>query len=479
MTPLRKTRDLSLGFEFLQVSEGNGKIKEQKGQPFRGKLMRDFKKAFPLVLLTAFLLAGCSFFSSADDATAGYVSFSGTQVSDSVGQIIETSAQENIIDASNVAITYSYSHDDTAIYKDGLAEASTNQTATSTGNLTLYSNHMIEEEFATVSDVTFFTGSTISSYSKSEATLWMGDPVDSTLTDVYSLFSENKTTDKDGNVLYDSFAVNRPSFTTIANAENAWGQYLADLLDGVYSTSTSLDFYQTGDDAYIGEADESSTGTLSNPLYPNDATKTLSTFTFSQTVYSFTQISEGAFHLTGMSQVSKVFVSSDFTQTLLESPAAIASTSIEYVLTYDDITTGTRPTYQDGSDAVSSPMLTLFSVSGTDATFQTNSYLNDVSASYRLLHPSFEGSAFSLTTSLSSNMAYAFSDEASVGAATPVYNKWGFADIASASIRYDTITDWELTGGDYFAAVSGRYSIQMLFDSSNALTSISVTYLGD
>jgi hypothetical protein len=220
-----------------------------------------------------------------------------------------------------------------------------------------------------------------------------------------------------------------------------------------------------------------SAGSISNPLYPNDATKTISSYAVSQEAFSFVKKGTGVYQLTKASEVEKMFVATDFSFNVFSTPAVLQSNATVYSFNYDAKTAGTIPTYVDSQTLV--PVLNTFTPNGNNAVFSSSDSIEDVTPSYKILNPTFTGFAYEETLSLTSSNYYAFSTEADSGAPLPTYDKWGYSAIDASSIKYGTIMSAGVSGKDYFAVADGAYSILMLLDNKENFSTVYVTYLGD
>jgi hypothetical protein len=429
----------------------------------------------PFLLVGFVLLASCA--GTTNPAKTDFVSYNGEVISDGEANLIAASGSGNLASVTAIAVSSKTTADNTALYKDGLANQATVTSVNSEGNVRLFSNRLMEEIITYASTETDGLGGTASDYEKETDLTWVGNPIDANLTGVYSLFSEEKVTDKDGNVFRDRFDVNSPSFSPIASVEGAWSKKIIDSFNSIYQYSSSQTFVETSDGNFVTTHETTFAGSINNPLYPNDATKSIGSCTVSQEAFYFAKKSTGFYQLTKASEVEKTFAITDFSFNVFSTPAVLQSNAMVYTLTYDPKTAGTIPTYVEGQ--VVTPVLNHFTPTGNSAVFSGSDSIEDVTPSYKILNPTFTGFAYAETLSLSSYNYYAFSTEEDSSATLPTYDKWGYSAIKAESIKFGTITKAEVTDKDYFAAADGAYSVLVLLDRNENFSTIYMTYLGD
>jgi uncharacterized protein (UPF0333 family) len=430
---------------------------------------------FPLLLAGLVLLAGCA--GTTNPAKTDFASYDGDAIDDNEARLIAASASDNLASVTNITIRSKASSDNTALYKDGLASQAAAITTDVEGNVTIFSNRLTKETIAYSTTKTDGIGGTASDYVNETDFSWVGNPIDANLTGVYSLFSEEKIADKDGNVFRDRFDVDSPSFSPVDSVEAAWGKKIADNFNSIYQYSTSQLFVKISDGSFVATRETTSQGSLSNPLFPSDATKTIGSYDISQETYYFVKKSAGVYQLTKASKVDKTLVATDFSFNVFSSPAVLESSVTVYTMNYDAKTIGSIPTYVDSQ--VEAPVLNYFTPTGNSAVFSGSDSIGDVTPSYKILNPTFSGFAYEETLSLSSSNYYAFSTETDSSAPLPTYDKWGYSAIDASSIKFGTITKAAINGKDYFAVADGTYSILVLLDSNENFSTIYVTYLGD
>jgi len=433
--------------------------------------MKKTKYSIPLLLASALILTGCSFFDTSEDtAKSGFASFTGTSISDDEGELIAASATTNASTASHVTLTAKQTEDTTELFTGGVANQATSTVLDYAIDVKVYSNYMLNEDIVYTGKSTTFGGASISSYTKESDAVWAGNPVDGALTGVYTLFIQETMTDADGNSAGSYCGILEPSFCPTADVEDAWGLTVANTIS-IYSYSTDQRFYKIDDSHFASLTTETSSGSMTNPLFPNDDAKKIVTSSYGEEAFFFEKI-DGAYFVTKMVSIKKVFAVTDLSLEALSSPLIISNVTSEYELTYGNKTAGTLPTYVENPVITVVPVLvTLTDVGDLSA---SNGIAN-ITTSYRLLNPGFTGYAYRETVTLTSGNYYAFTTEADMTTAN--YDRWGFGSIDQSSIKYGTIG---VSGvNNYFNAVDGSYSILVLLDADQNLTSLQVSYLHD
>jgi hypothetical protein len=429
-----------------------------------------------LLFLVVAFLGSCGNTSSNSSETI-LTPISGEELSSDEGTLILASATKNVPSLSKMSMTENSLSDDSTIYKGSLSSLSRYDLSILSGSFDSYSNHMLEESEIENSTNKNGDGLSVSIYENEFVKEWAGNPIDSSLGDVYSLFEQSGSLNSEGAVETESCLVESPAFSLTKKIDATWQRFLTDSLSDICKITESIEYLQINDDQFVAIASAATDSTLSNPLYPNDSSKDIGTRLLSQTIYYFQKDSAGEFWLERVQAEKKKLVFCDFSFNFFSSPTAIESFTEEINLTYGDKIEGEIPTDLSVGKA---PILVLESQtpSGFYPASTGSVYFSDATGSYKLINPSFSGYAYEEILNLSSPMEYSLTTMENTTANPPVYDEWGYSDVDASSIKFDTITDAKVTGENFFLAQTGMYQVKILLGEDKTLKYFGVTYLG-
>lgn len=432
-------------------------------------------KLFALALLLGVSLVGC------DSSTTlrTYTAPSGaTLVTSSEAALALEQAATNFGGVSSVTSSYQYYSDNTVLYSGALEPYATSEVGEIEVIATVYDNNVMK--LSTSTNYSSSVNQVYTSTLESDMYLLIDEYTEDETTYYRVVYHTNETTQgvtEESSGIYDL-----STYTTSESATLAYNTHVESLLleasnpgyilslSNYFSLSSSTRFTTDGSSLYYTYYNISRSS-LTNPLYPSDETKVISSYTVSNYQITYDLI-DGSYYLSTVNALSAVYVANDFSGKEFSEPYVITSNRSEATFTYD-----TRSTFNEtldinldntSSDASYTVYATTTRISNSSETSMT---LTDYTTYYKRVYDStFEGVAYYRRTTISYDSTLVVS----------IYSGSSAEPVEYSSYDQITINDrnGKVTKGDEDEIIlgSGTYSIWVVIPTRDEYN-VTLNYL--
>lgn len=371
------------------------------------------------------------------------------------------------------------SKDLTKLYTGGLSYLASSEKETISSKLVIGSNYTIDVSGVLKIEKADKSGKNKSETKEEQSYYLLKDP---TITDNKNYDLCEYTKSESNGIINEQNVVVTPNIANDGNVNNVFNKFalsnsiICDLLNFSYT-----EYGKQGDDI-IAYKKTTTQSTDSNPLYPNDTTKSVNTVSTAINAIQLSKDSSLGYVLKKFYVNTSLSYVTNFELKQIATPIVVSETSSTATLAYGERVSGRVGTYPVSTEKAKL-FISSFAADSPYSLISSNDLnLNDVTAVEKSKNPNYKGTKYVgnlRITNSDSLYLYAFTTNIAIAETTPDYEKYGFSSIDFASIAFDTITDPLINNHKFIKFEKGLYSMTVEFNESNELTKLSISYYGN